>query len=697
MFRHILFTATLLLVCGQLANAAGAGKTQRAAELSRATSVQSLRGVSVPTDPGLLTGGATLSWRWIGIKPGGPNPCPDPGFWTVSSMFFLNPDGQTIPLALRDYCLYEAPANVTVTQTDTERLKDLLGQGELIALDPDVLAVSPLGSDLGDATYVLLQDVFAGEAGATRQALPLFDPPRLRYTFIDTAPSNDFDPLAVVGNSEHGFTLLNAAARLLCGEEYNPQCAIHLASRLGLAFTCFDQETNLPSCRDEVGGGYVGTIGDIARAIREETEWWQLVDPAQTRLVLNLSLGWQSVFGGDEADPEDMTAPVRAVYDALREASCRGVLVFAAAGNRHGGPDEAAGPLYPAGWERFRAPGLADCIRILGENPPAGELPPDVIRVARPLIYAVGGVDIDAKPLDNTLAGSEPRLVAYSDHMAARAQVLGGPAGTLTGSSVATMVVSAAAAAAAYYHPNYPPYSIVEQIYADAIPLGRGSSVCLGGNNCDVKTEVKLVRTCDSLQRICNNSGMCPGATVIGCENTTPLTFNGITLPPFDDPGYAVQYDFNDLTAVFPQSAVCGAEDLYFREGIDPADPCPDKQYHGELAEPWVDPQPGSTGCPNCGVRFSSNRAAGGTATELLVEIDDGYAGVISELILRCDSTTYAIPVAAVSGGLVAGDRLRVVGPTVCGRGGKVELSLTSEGSAGPASITAPLLVVDDT
>ena len=168
---------------------------------------------------------------------------------------------------------------------------------------------------------------------------------------------------------------------------------------------------------------------------------------------MNLSLGWDPALGGLETPDSDIPAPALAVRTALEHAVCEGALVIAAAGNRSGGPTEETGPLLPAAWEERAGPTRARC-EALGVTTRDQNFPLPGQLAYRPLVFAAGGVRADDSPLFNSREGSEPRLVAFGDHVKVPAPgAQEGPlwTGLLTGTSVSAAVVSASVAAAWYY------------------------------------------------------------------------------------------------------------------------------------------------------------------------------------------------------------------------------------------------------
>jgi hypothetical protein len=260
--------------------------------------------------------------------------------------------------------------------------------------------------------------------------------------------------------SPHGFALVNIARRLLCPD--NDCGGITITSQLAMPRVNAAGTISAPRTQ----GGVVAYLHDVATAVEREVDAWEAAGVHGERLILNLSLGWESCFGGHVADGHllSSTEPtIKAVHDALSNAACKGALIVAAAGNFQGPPNYSGGPplgpLFPGGWEALpRTPWSADDVDDLACPP--GEPGPGEYK---PLVHAVAGVDGGGRLIANSRPRSRPRFAAFGDHAVAPYPVLGIPgAGTgapsplglvaeatppLTGTSVSAAVVSAAAAA----------------------------------------------------------------------------------------------------------------------------------------------------------------------------------------------------------------------------------------------------------
>lgn len=578
---------------------------------------------------------AATSWRWIGVKDGLESPaCPDATGWTAEPLF-AQEDPAPIPRGLRRFCLYESSEG----EGDPARLRNLVRRRELSAVAPDHMAVGTSANELKAAVWEELRDHFLAQAGAV--ALSAGPGPLPRLAFADTGPTNDADPEnGWDDTSAHGYTLANLAKDLLCGPA---GCLARITSRLALP------HTNLGPVRHPVHGGYIGTVGEVAVAIRREVHAWETA-AAGDRLILNLSLGWDgTLFGGGQANVNDMPLDVQAVYKAIENAVCRGALVIAAAGNRGGGPDPEIGPLHPAAWERRPAPSYRTCARALrGTGAPNRKLWPAKYW---PLVYAAGGVDAASAALANARPRSEPGLAAFADH-AVTDDNRSAPTAVLTGSSGSAAVVSAAAAAVWHYRPRKKPHEVMELVYGGGVDLGRDAQLCVGvtrGQPC--QRAVHRVSVCAAVVEACKaGGGACP-ASLPACVSAGALDLSAADLSAFlASPHTDVDLDDASLSSQVPQ---CGGETLHY--SVRPPDPCPHRQHPGLTVELWSYSQPGTNPCSACWMDTDEPEgiAAGSTAT-LYVEIDPDFEGSLTAATLIVGSDTYSL---APASPLAAGER----------------------------------------
>ncbi len=497
-------------------------------------------------------------------------PLPDPltaRGWTVRPLFCpwedptVPPTGcglAEVPELLQPYCLYEHPAE------GGELTAHAAGPGEYIpglqAITRDCMAVfpaatPPLPTEFEKKVLEFLEPQFLAQVGRPGD-LP-GNPPSVRLALIDTAPTDDDDPEVGPYNSRHGYTLANMARKLLCDSQGD--CRAEVTAWLALPWVTYHSGLRWLSERDDVRGGHIGMITDLAQAIRQAVFAWDpSIEPAAlppSSLVLNLSLGW---------DPSQGDPIVRnSVKDALRDASSRGAVALAAAGNKGWGPRPQRGLLLPAAWERE---GIG--------------------------VYAVGGIRADGSPLPNARFEAEPRLVAFSDHTVVKGHD-GQPTATLTGTSVGTLVVSAAAVRElAEASGSLRPREVIFRVYNAGQRLdpqrNRQAEFCVA-NACTVR-------------RICASSTCDPRATL-------PDNIDSFFKDLFD--GVAV-VDVAQLQPLqrFPE---CPPEESRVQLRLaremfhtDPspqnvAAPCPHWQVENVLDKTMVGTQPGSDSqCGSC-------------------------------------------------------------------------------------------------
>ncbi len=568
--------------------------------------------------------GGETSWRWIGIRQAGFQDCPAPSEttgWSVEPLFQSTENKE-----LSRFCLYSR---------ENEGSADPLLSLPLERIDPDIMGLAPQGSALADASWEALQAHFLARVG---QVPPDgWQPPTVRLAVIDASPTGvsigPWGPEDVAANSLHGTALLNMARDLLC-DSSELFCRAQVTSRLALAFECFDPLAPY-SCRNVVDGGYFGLIGELAQVIHQEVLAWQ-GSSQETRLVLNLSLGWQIAFGGGEVGLPAMPAPVQANYRALEDAVCRGVLPIVAAGNRSAAVAVQQGPFLPALWEYRRAPSRKTCL-ALGVSPAAGLDGPTAYR---PLVYAVAGVKDFGEPLDMTRAGGVARLAAFADHAVVEFSDTSTPTGTLTGSSVASLVVSSTAAAAWSYLPGTDAFELMEMLYTEGTSLGREADFCLAHRPCPTGwSQVREVSFCSSLAEACRRGGLCTAPT---CTVPPALDLSAVDLTAFET---ALSIDVSTIDSEMAPQPECGSEVIYYdASGLPPQDPCPHRQFNGAQIKPWAEAQPQEIPCPNCIGTFSS-------PGKLFFEVDDLWDHELSSATLKCGMTSYALGLGTLTSG----------------------------------------------
>ena len=667
---------------------------------------------SVPVQAPLSAEGARVYWRWIGILDDPQEGCDPPGGlpagW-ISGRLFSPAAASRFP-ALEPFCVYEFHGGGSAPLADRLFIDTLDGTVDhttlhgpvatgapriLSAVAPDLLAVTSQGM-LDVALRPRLAALFDEQAG--RFPTPPPQPPaQVRLALIDTSPTGSGGGAE---KSVHGHSLRRMAERLLCE---SGTCVAEVRTRLALAFETFDAFSRVASLRNEQEGGLVGLVSELGAAVVEEVDAWRAGSPAAfDRLVLNLSVAWDRLYGGGDlnAAPETFSPPVQAVYRALESIACDGkVLAVVAAGNlsdRHAA-NSLTGPLLPAAW-RERA---ADC---------------GPMQAAPPLVVAVAGVDRQLVPLGNAIPQSLPEIVAYGDHGAVDdSGIPGAPTAVLTGSSVAALVASTTLAAMAAFRPDLGFEALVHLAHDDGETAGGPADICALDQSGPCP-EVRGISLCKSVQAACTApGGNCPQ----GPPTCSARPHGAPTLPLPELPALPIVVDASWLQAVNGSPCpACGTFDAFSFDSAFPADPCPDRQLHGPGRRPYAHPQPQSSMCPNCGIFFLPalslapkvqvggsgtwrNRLLGlsGGSSSVYVEIDSGgslEAGVgltSPALVLHCGPgppQVYYPDVGTLPVLLQDGDAFLVHGLDADCRSGVITFVL-EEGGQATASIRQPL------
>jgi len=493
---------------------------------------------SVPVYPAREA--AAVKTRWIGMTPTESRSCPVPSpksRWTGGPLFSMQGVENELEAAahqagLDRFCVYDyhgTAADPELPRAISARLlnpvHDEVGMASMA--DPD-----PLAKMIWDPFY----QRFSYQVQAP-EGLPAAAGSPVRLAVLDTQPDGEGVP-HTTGSSDHGYTLLHMAGDLSCKPE--APCAVRIASRLAMPVVKFDVVQG-KEIVDPAKGGFRGTFADLSQALWNEIKQRRGSD----HLVLSLSLGWDGEkLGGWEQSPAAMTPDVQAVYRVLEVAANRSILVIAAAGNELSGFQATEKPLLPAGWESRARP---------GKNVP--------------LVYAVSGTDGRGHPLVSTRKHGEAARVAYADH--AVVPDFYNPkqhTGTLTGTSVATAVVSTVAARVWSEHPGLPPAAVMDLLAQSGDDLGRKPDFAFpsGAGSGSASASVHRISLCKALNQPCT------------LEAPPPLEPKLSDFQPQQTLG-----TFGGTSA----SLVLPAQKLY-----------------NLLDQPWVGPQPGVDPCPNCAV-----------------------------------------------------------------------------------------------
>ena len=273
-------------------------------------------------------------------------------------------------------------------------------------------------------------------------------------------------------------------------------------------------------------GGYIGYFHDLFDAFDEA-----LADRRGRHLIVNLSLGW------DPATTDPHGPEVRQMRDLLERAYCEGVLVIGAAGN---GTTASQAPVLPAAFESDdgsgATPGLPDARRcnadlgIADAKPPAGGY--------RPLIHAVGSVDLYDERLPTVRAWAHPRIATYGIAVT----VPEPPNATYkysrprSGTSMSAAAVSGIAAAVWRANEHLDPAQVMDAVYKGGYLLetkNRGSRTesCLdtGHDRCH-SWPARRVTLCGALNKVLG-TGKLTCVTPVHPDRDDPATA-GTYFPP---------------------------------------------------------------------------------------------------------------------------------------------------------------------
>lgn len=621
---------------------------------------------------------ACLDWRWVGISQDATCPAPPNNddtdnavapLWTTRHLFPVDPAS---PSPLDAFCLYEH-----AKEGDPDAIRALVDDGRLQRADRDCAAVATSGeAGLSEALAPGFQKHFLAQAGHTKVPAGTQG---VRLAFLDTSRTRE-DGLPGKEISRHGFTMTHLAWRLLCDEDNPETCAARITTRLALPLLELGPNGEETLVGDR--GGYFGTFVQLSEALYAETDRWWENDNGE-HLILNLSIAWDpQQFGGLEEKVDQMPAPIQSIYRALEDATCRGALVVAAAGNRSGGPHAGTGPRLPAAWEARRAPHVEACAHL-----PALDTslfaPPEA---NDPLVVAVGGVDSAGNPLVNARPGAIPRLAAYGDH-AVTSTTKTSWTGTFTGSSVATTVVSSAAAAVWHQRGNLRRDEVIELLYLSGDKLGHDALYpAMQG---DESPKVHRVSLCRSLQQAC--LGHSCAAQMQSC---TPWSHEFPKLSQVVD-NYLSEHSVPQLNASQLEGTKmleppCQAKFLNYDVEQEPVYGCPADEIPGIWDHVWTGPQPYDIPCPSCTIDDEPVDQMGlinpcgednPTPYALTIEVAPHYAGGnLTSATLEIGDTSTSIS-GLPDGGLEPGNQFEVTcidGSAIEG-GASVSLSFVAE------------------
>jgi subtilase family protein len=600
----------------------------------------------IPADP--VDPAFRIENRRIGLMEKGRTGCPRVEGWREDLLLrlALGPYQQEIDRELRHklgrLCVYEG--SVPFPESVPGLLK---AEPDRMAVTATAPHIPDLG-EIGDRSWQILADHFVDQVGQVRLAPT--ETPRVRLVFIDSHPTGEGPPARPRPDSSwHGYSMAHLAHEVVCGGR--EPCPIEFATRLALCYDDYSPNPSLrpPGCMGDLGGGRRGLVIDLALAILQEVARWEKSEP-EKKLVLNLSVGWDGELGGvsdlSARKKSELELSALAVYEALRHAAHRGVLVIAAAGNRRGGQPDTNWPVLPAAWELRRPTWL-----------PFG--------LCRKPVYAVGGIDWQGLPLANSRNRGRPRRAAYADHAIvktvepATSPVIGpdreGSTMMYTGTSVSAAVASSIAAVLWKLRPELRPAGVMRLMGRSADLLDsradfyawRSLSPLLG------PPHVKRLSLCQSVLHACGPDGRwCPALEAVHCQlwthpaaNLSSIELTQLTTS-FRSPS-SPPLSCDSRTRLF----IAAARIVSAATGPSAEDFCPMEVLPDIKSPGFLGPQPEENPCPTCTIvpeppRTSSvamNSTEYGYA--LLVYIDPNWqapaaVGTINSavLVINCGS-----------------------------------------------------------
>ncbi len=517
-------------------------------------------------------------------------------------------------------CADETPKTETSNQVLTGAHRSADGAAERLRVEArglslmsGVCPIEPVDelSNFLEDTWMEFERAFFEQTERV-EVLPVGNEPAapVRVEIIDSAVTRR-DGLPSHGRLGHGRALGLIVRNLACPEA-GDSCRAEVASTLVLPL--IDSPDGV--VRDEAEGGYYGSLEDLAAAIDDAVMAWRNDAPGH-RLVINLSLGWESELGGEyDADPSELEGPARGVWDAIARARCYGAAVIAAAGNRQEGPDAPDGPSYPAAWASKPAATLDMCSDLGVEEVPDSYLP------SEPLVFAVGGLESNDADLGLGRPLSRPELVAPAAHaIVADDDSDNGHSTLQTGTSVAAAVASAATAIVWSYRPELSAHEAIETIYQGGADVGRPAEVCAGSGPC--VRNAHRVSICGALVEACSeDAGGCP-SSVPECDRQPG---GRDARPNFEISMTDRVVSGADLVAVSSVEGPCFGE-VYGSSELALNIPCPASQLPPGYLPSGVTPQPKKGPvCPHCAYLRDEGR--------LFIEIDPAVTWSVGEPVL---------------------------------------------------------------
>jgi hypothetical protein len=417
--------------------------------------------------------------------------------------------------------------------------------------------------------------------GRSKAAAPPKGPAQelVRVAVIDTTGVSPFNsdgtPTQPADNSPHGRAVALVINDSACGGHSDVQsCPVKVRNYLALSVIGTNTGATAAIGVDTTHGGNAGTLSDLSAAIRQAVDDWK-PSSATTRLIVNISAGWDPVWGGaatNLTDSAGVSGTPELVLRSLQYAWCHGALIFAAAGNSSGSANSSQAPIFPAAWTSLTPPSQAQCQTL------APSLPSEATaNRSHALLYAVGALDLWGQPLAITRTMGMPPLASVG-FAVTRGEPYGTPRHTavLTGTSMSTAAVSGIAAYTWAMAPRARANQIATDLYTQGQAVIKHDTFCPGGTVCPGEPVFSNFCPSGACQTIAvHNVALCPpNVPQAGC--VAPPLPETIELPNLP--------------------LVVTAEAALVTEPEPPSDP---SAIH-PTQQPWVYPQPGDP--PSCRV-----------------------------------------------------------------------------------------------
>jgi subtilisin family serine protease len=507
--------------------------------------------------------------RQLALLPSAAGVCPTVGGWTGGKVFPGMTDG------LGKFCKYDWSGGPGLPNVAA------LQNVGLLRVASDCGGVYDHSTDVvWSAVGPEVEEVFhhgIGRVSATDLSLSSFEDSRSRVVVavVDTVP----EPQPAQPRSLHGDFMVSLIEDLACPAGTD-DCAVSVVRSLGLPRYIDGEQMDLV---DTVNGGTYGTQNDMAKAIYQSVQAWKAAGGASTsKMIINLSVGWDGDIFGDVDDPTPRPA-VEAVYAAIQYARCHGIAVIAAAGNQ--GSDCGTGPVLPAAWEQHPVPSHERCIQLGAPTLPAS------VGYA-PLVYSVGGLTHDHEPMARTRIGAKPRLAALATNA-----VAGGGRRTMTGTSAAAAVASGTLALIWSYNPQLSVSAAMSLLYQTGIPTDLDANYSLPNT---ANTDVHAINACAALEAACNlESSDCPDVPFqdpLGCLDDEQ-TFTMTQLFEHLEGSVDEEVTTTVIGQVIPCASECSVPAQAFIADATVSAECPEPS---SVVRPYTLPQPTEIGCPNC-------------------------------------------------------------------------------------------------